>query len=62
MENGIYLALAAAACLGFAATNFALNDGGILPGWILLGVLFAVAGVASVVLGEDDGASGSTGA
>lgn len=62
MENVIYLGLASAACLGFAAMNFVLNDGGILPGWILLGVLFAVVGAASVVLGDGDGASGGAGA
>ncbi|GAB3420406.1 hypothetical protein GCM10027435_22990 [Haloparvum alkalitolerans] len=58
MENVIYLALASAACLGFAAMNFVLNDGGILPGWILLGVLFAVVGAATVVFGDDEGANG----
>lgn len=48
MENETYLALAAVACFGFAGLNFVMNEARILPGWILLGVMFTVAAAAKV--------------
>jgi hypothetical protein len=57
MNNEVYLAIASILCFGFAGMNLAFNDANpILPGWILLGVIFGTVAVAVAVLGSGDDA------
>ncbi|MFB6236601.1 MAG: hypothetical protein ABEH81_11755 [Halopenitus sp.] len=54
MRSEIYLLAASIASLGFAAANFLFNNGSILPGWILLGLIFLLVGVGTAVFGSND--------
>ncbi|MGZ0746986.1 hypothetical protein [Haloparvum sp. AD34] len=62
MRSEIYLFAAGIASFGFAAANFLLNDGTILPGWILLGLIFVLIGAGTLVFGSSDDDGNGAGA
>jgi len=58
MRSEFYLFAAGIASFAFAVANFLLNDATILPGWLLLGVIFVLIGVGTAVFGSQDDENG----
>ena len=54
MRSEIYLFAASIVSFGFAVANFLFNEATILPGWILLGLIFVLVGAGTVIFGSTD--------